>query len=297
MIYCVIPVFNRREMLRGCLASLGAQTDRIFRVIVVDDGSTDGTFQMLESEFPDVKVFRGDGNLWWTAAINKGVEYALTVCGKDDNLLILNDDLVVPPDYFANFVSLTQAYHDTLIGSVVTDIDDRDRICSGGVRINWLTAKQWSLNSGKALSSFGKGYIVEVSLLTGRGVLIPAKVFRELGLYNDRHYKQCGDTELPVRAWRAGYRLIVSYDVPVFSHIRQNGHLDHAQTDRPSDAKKYYYRLSDAKEYYFGIRSNANLRYRFWFAYDTSANIIQGTLYLICDLIRITKYFLLRRRT
>jgi GT2 family glycosyltransferase len=68
MIYIVIPVFNRKHYTKDCLLSLSAQTYSVFKTIVVDDGSTDGTADMLKEEFPEVIVLKGTGNLFWTAA-------------------------------------------------------------------------------------------------------------------------------------------------------------------------------------------------------------------------------------
>ena len=284
MMYIVIPVYNRKKLLNDCLLSLRKQTNRNFTVVVVDDGSTDGTDEMLRDEFPEVVTLRGNGSLWWTGAINVGVKHALSQCAEEDTLLILNDDLTVPEYYVATFFELATRHPDALIGSVVTDIDHPDVIHSGGVRINWLTAKTRDTNLGKSLASFGKGYFQEVSTLTGRGVLIPSKVFRKIGVYNDRHYAQCGDTELPCRAHRAGYPLIVSYDVPVFSIVREEGHINHAEK----------FTVAHIKKYYFNVRSNFNLRYRFWFAYDATSNPLQGTVFFVCDFLRITNHFVKR---
>ncbi len=284
MIYITIPVFNRKKYLEECLESLRKQTNQDFKVIVTDDGSTDGTSEMLAQDFPEVMVLHGDGNLWWTGAINKGVAKALELGKENDYILALNDDLIVPENYIENFYKLAAANPDTLIGSVVTYYDNPDKIASGGVRINWLTAKSQKLNDEKSLSSFGKGFTIEVSSLTGRGVLIPSKVFRELGLYNDKHYQQCGDTELPRRAYKAGYKLIVAYDVPVFSHVMDKGHINHSVS----------FTLKDVKKYFFDIRSNANIKYKFWFAYDASPNIFIGTSYFLLKLARITGHFVKR---
>ncbi len=284
MIYITIPVFNRKAYLKECLESLRKQTNQDFKVIVTDDGSTDGTSEMLAEDFPEVIVLHGDGNLWWTGAINKGVAKALELGKEEDYILALNDDLIVPENYIENFYKLAAAHPDTLVGSVVTYYNNPDEIASGGVRINWMTAKSHKLNDGKSLASFGKGFTIEVSCLTGRGVLIPSKVFRELGLYNDKHYQQCGDTELPRRAYKAGYKLIVAYDVPVFSHVMDKGHINHTSK----------FTLKDLKKYYFDIRSNANLKYRFWFAYDASPNIFIGTSYFLLKFARITGHFVKR---
>lgn len=286
MIFIIIPVFNRKVLLFNCIDSLRSQTNQNFEVIVVDDGSTDGTSDMLREHFPKVTVLKGDGNLWWTGSINVGVRHALSLCKENDFIMALNDDLVVAPDYIDNYYRLVAAHPDTLIGSVVTDINNRDLIQSGGVKMNWITAKIRNINSGKSLASFGKGYYEEVSYLTGRGVLFPSKVFRAVGLYNDKHYAQCGDPELPRRAHMAGFRLIVSYDVPVFSVVLDEGHINHADK----------FKFSHIKKYYFNIRSNTNLRYRFWFAYDATPNVIQGTVFLVCDFLRITYHFMKKVR-
>lgn len=282
MIYITIPVHNRVHLLRNCLLSLRNQSSKDFRIIVTDDGSTDGTEEMLRAEFPEVSVLKGDGNLWWTGSINKAVTHAVNLCREGDHILVLNDDLEVPENYIANFYSLAAKYPDMLIGSVVTDFDARDRIVNGGTVINWFTGKQKELNMGESLSSFGRGHVEDnVSYLTGRGVLIPCKVFRELGVYNNKHYTQCGDTEFPIRARKNGYRLLVSYDVPVFSH---KGHSIH----------KEKYSLSSLKGYYFDVRSHVNLRERFWFAIDSTANVFHGLWFFTMDFTRITVHFLRR---
>jgi GT2 family glycosyltransferase len=236
---------------------------------------------MIANEFPDVIVLHGDGNLWWTGAMNEGIRYALSISQDTDHILVLNDDLVVPKDYIASLYRLISKFPNTLIGSVILDISNKDTILTGGSKVNWWNAKRHNLDVGKNWASFPKGFYNEVSTLTGRGVLIPIRVFRELGLYNQLHYKQYGDTELPKRAEKAGYRLIVSYDAVVYSHpLKENNFI---QTEK--------YRLENVKKYFWSIRSNTDLRVRFWYAYDTSSNILQGTVYLLFDLIRITFHF------
>lgn len=284
MIYIVIPVYNRAAFTRACLLSLRDQTCKDFSIVVIDDGSTDGTEEMIKQEFPEVVLLHGDGNLWWTGATNRGVRYVLGICGPTDYVLALNNDLIVPPDYISTFTNLSANFPNTLIGSVVTDIDDIDTICSGGVKINWKTAKLVNLNTGKKRSSFPQGFFTEVSILTGRGVLIPSQVFREIGLYNERHYPLYGDTELPKRAEKAGYKLIVSYDVAVYSHWKDPNNINHQEK----------YGLADIKKYFWNIRSKSDLRCRFWFAYDTSSNILQGTRFLILNMIRTIYGFVKR---
>ena len=117
--YVVIPVHNRKALTRGCLQSLQQQSDENFEIVVIDDGSTDGTSEMIRQQFPNVVLLQGDGNLWWVGAINEGIRHVLDICSPDDCILLLNDDLVVPQNYISQLKKLALTFPNTLIGSVV----------------------------------------------------------------------------------------------------------------------------------------------------------------------------------
>lgn len=285
-IFIIIPVHNRKDRTRQCLLSLEKQTEKFFETIVVDDGSTDGTTEMIQNEFPAVQVLTGSGNLWWAGATNLGIQHVLNNLNADDLILLLNNDLVVPDDFISNAYKAAYKYPETLIGSVVTDVDEKDFIFSGGVRINWATAKWLEPNKGKTLTDFPRGYILDVSTLTGRGVLIPASVFEKVGLYNSKHLPQCGDTEFPVRAARAGFRLIVDYSMIVYHDANENEHISY----------RNHYKLTDASEYFFSIKSHTFLKDRFWFAVSTLNNPLRIIRYLFFDLVRTIGHFIIRLR-
>src|SRR5690349_10490763 len=92
MVCVVIPVHNRKSFTYDCIISLYNQTVHADEIIVVDDGSTDGTREMLRKDFPDVHVLSGNGNLFWTASINKGIRYGLELGA--DHILTMNNDTI-----------------------------------------------------------------------------------------------------------------------------------------------------------------------------------------------------------
>ncbi len=205
-IYVVVPVFNRKPLIERFLYCMREETFHNFETIVVDDGSTDGTAELITTNFKEVELLRGDGNLWWTGAVNLGIKHALAKASEDDAILVINDDVEVDPNYLESLYELSRSIPQALIGSVVVDIDHPEVIVDGGRTVNWWTAKFRIHNSQRKLSEFPTNYSVDASLLTGWGTLIPVVVFRKIGLYDDKHFQQCGDTELPVRAKNAGYR-------------------------------------------------------------------------------------------
>jgi N-acetylglucosaminyl-diphospho-decaprenol L-rhamnosyltransferase len=285
-IYVVVPVFNRRKLIERFLECMRRQSITGFETIVVDDGSTDGTSELIRTTFPEVVLLRGDSNLWWTGAINKGIQYAMAKASNHDAILVINDDVEVDPWYLETIRREWLTLPDTLIGSVVVDIDRPDLICDGGTLINWWTAKVTKLNRGMPVAAFGPQYRLDVSVLSGRGVLIPVHVFRKVGIYNDRHYQQSGDEELPVRAKKAGYRLKMSYDCMVKGHTKTSYGLNVADA----------YSVKDIRKYFFDVRSNRRLRSCAFFAYDTAANPFAFVSFLFMDLTRNVVHFVRRLR-
>ena len=154
-------------------------------------------------------------------------------------------------------------------------------IDNGGNIVNWWTAKFSVLNRGERRDKFPKDHYVDVSFLTGRGTLIPVQVFHQIGLYDEKHFQQCGDTEFPVRAKKAGYRLIVSYDAVVKSPVTSSDSINVSN----------HYLLKDITSYFLGIRSNFRLKYRFFFSLKTAASPLRFISFFTLDLLRITGHF------
>ncbi len=280
MIYVVTPVHNRKEVVRCFLECLRSQTSRDFEIVIVDDGSTDGTSNMVEKEFPEVTLLKGDGNLWWTGGTNLGLQYVLRRASDDDHVLIINDDVEIDPDYLERMLAFAVQHPRALIGSVIVDADDPKVIWDGGRLRNWTTAKHRMLNQGMQLSSFDPSTYYEVSQLTGRGVLAPTRVFREIGLYDAVHFKHRGDTELPLRAKKHGYQLLVYYGAVVKSYTA----LTHS-------SETHRYRLSDFKQYVFDFRSSGSLSFRFYFALKSATTPLQFMSFLTFDVTRTIIHF------
>lgn len=283
-VFAVVPTFNRKEKLRSFLNCWNKQDYANRQLIIVDDGSNDGTDQVIAELAPHARHVIGNGELWWTGSVNRGIKEALVDCQKGDALLLLNDDLEFGPDLITTLVRQLKRNPRSIIGSLLVDADRPETILDGGICVNWWTAKFSVLNEGKRVDQFERNTIVEVSTLTGRGVLFPIEVYQEVGLYDDEHFKQCGDTELPARAKNKGYRLLVSYDARVSTHLESTDGIN----------VQHQYRLSDLKKYYFDIKSNSRLVYRLFLGWNTRQNPLQFVSYMTFDLTRVTGHFVKR---
>ncbi|MDP2400847.1 MAG: glycosyltransferase family 2 protein, partial [Actinomycetota bacterium] len=227
VVYGVVPVRNRWALTSNCLQALRGQTHADVCMVIVDDGSTDGTAEHLAREFPEVTVLHGDGGLWWTGATALGIEWALERCNEDDFILALNNDTTVDPDYIERLLEVASRFDNrALVGSVAVDNRDRDTIVDGGPHVNWVTAKGGSLHSGESLTSVCSQGVTtaEPDLLPGRGTLIPVRCIREIGNFDATRLPHYGaDYEFSARARRAGYQLVMSFKAPVYSEVEATG--------------------------------------------------------------------------
>src|SRR6266513_108436 len=90
----VIVSFNTRDITKQCLASIFEFTKGVvFEIIVVDNGSVDGSPEIIEAEFPSVRMIRNDRNTGFAAAQNRGM---LATSGA--YILVLNSDIVFTAD-------------------------------------------------------------------------------------------------------------------------------------------------------------------------------------------------------
>lgn len=167
----VIPVHDRKEITRACLERLvRLDVPAWAGVIVVDDGSTDGTGRMIETEHPWVRLLRGDGRLWWTGAIVAGMRAAIE---KGAECVIwLNDDTL--PDPGALEVLARQAETSGgICGAVCRGEKDHSVAYGGGMIMN-----HWP----RPLRQVEGQTPLLVDWLHGNLVAIPKVVWQRCGL-------------------------------------------------------------------------------------------------------------------
>lgn len=227
MIYICIPVFNRVDYTRRCLQSIRRQSFPEYGIIICDDGSTDGTGEIVSSEFPEARIIRGDGSLWWTGGTNRCVEAALAMAMPGDFIFTLNNDTELATDTLQVLYEFASGRPDSIVACGNYFNNDHNRLEGTAfvARGKWPFALYHKLLFpwGQDVTKL-RERIYEVSSVSGKGVLIPVRVFRDIGLYNAEklpHYH--GDTEFTRRAVDRGYKLYLNLNAVIYTDQTASG--------------------------------------------------------------------------
>jgi GT2 family glycosyltransferase len=221
----IIPTYNRKNYLSRLLLQLKNQVlnNVDMSIIVVVDGSTDGTLEMLESEFPEVGIVQGNGHWWWTKSINEGCKFALK--NLSDAMLLMNDDAEIDEKYVETLLNSAEKQPDAIIGSLnITKIKPYKIYFSGVKKITWWNAK--SVRYHKIFSLYNENLtgLHKSVLLMGRGMFIPTWVFEKIGFFDEKSFPQYkADLDFVLTAHENNIKTFISWDSIVYSHMELTG--------------------------------------------------------------------------
>jgi hypothetical protein len=211
MIHIIIPVHNRIELSKKCLESIDSQTYKDWCVYFVDDGSIDGTYEWLQNiNRKNVKHLIGDGSLWWSGAMNKGIKRVLKIAKENDYIMSLNNDLIFA-DNNALLILLDAAigHKKSICSSVSVSNNSNKVMSSGSIMISWFLniTKHHFIN--RLYSDIKESEIKLLDMLSGRSVIYPIAVFKDNNFDEVNFPQYGGDNEFGIRAKKIGYKLLL----------------------------------------------------------------------------------------
>jgi GT2 family glycosyltransferase len=253
----LIPVFNGIHHTKKCITGLYnmiekiEKTDRI-AVVVIDDGSKDGTGEWIRDNFPKVKVLQGDGTLWWSGGINMGIKYALDEL-KTEYILWWNNDIKPAPDYLKQLLEIIDKEEVYIGGSKIYYAGNEQLIWSMGGKFDTRSGKKFMLGMNE-YDNESYNHEVDADWLPGMGTFIHKSVFEKIGFVDESMFPQYhGDSDFTFRAKLAGYSIKVYPELKIWNDKSNSGllHQDSAKQliKTLNDVKSNYHIMKDIQFY------------------------------------------------
>ncbi|MBK9284928.1 MAG: glycosyltransferase family 2 protein [Sphingobacteriaceae bacterium] len=224
-IVVLIPTYNRKEQLIQLLKQLlvkGYYGQYTFEIVVVVDGSQDGTLETLEKEFKQIHVVKGNGNWWYTKSMNEGFKYADKL--NPHFVLTLNDDIKLESDYLQKMIkAIHQSPSNSIIGSVsLTENNPHKLLFSGIKKIKWWRMKLVRYHElFEQIDIKQQAGIYKSIALPGRGTLIPFSIIKELKMFDAQFLQYHSDYDFCLRARKKGYCTVISWEAINYSYAAQ----------------------------------------------------------------------------
>lgn len=194
----VIPNYNGIKYLENCLRSLETEQAHI---IVVDNGSSDGSYELLATKFPQVETIRFEENTGFCKAVNAGIKKS-----KTEYVILLNNDTIAEQGFVRALEEAIEQDERIFSGSAkMLSMQEQEKIDDAGdlyCALGWA----YAIGKGKAESQYTTSYPIFAAC--GGACIYRKSILDKIGLLDENHFAYLEDIDLGYRALIHGYRNI-----------------------------------------------------------------------------------------
>ena len=194
----VIPNYNGKKFLNGCLRSLENQSISEFETILVDDGSTDGRVEYVKERFPKVRIISLKKNGGFCRAVNRGIQASET-----PYVILLNNDVEADRDFVREMLSGIRKYKDCFSCSAqLRNLYRPDKIDDAG---DYYCALGWAFALGKDRNAEAYQKTRRIFASCGGAAIYRRELLEKIGCFDEKHFAYLEDIDLGYRARIYGY--------------------------------------------------------------------------------------------
>ncbi len=195
----IIPNYNGCHFMEPCLASLKEQTFQDYRILIVDNASTDGSVEYVKEHYPEIEVIALDQNYGFSKAVNIGIRRSCT-----PYVILLNNDTTVDSHYVEELVgTIERSPRIFSVSSKMIQMYHPELIDSAG---DLYTLTGWGVcrGVGRPVSNYTEAD--EVFSACAGAAIYRRQVFQKIGLFDENHFAYLEDIDVGYRAKIFGYR-------------------------------------------------------------------------------------------
>lgn len=213
-IVVVVPNWNDKESLSACLDALRSQSQR-HTVMVVENGSTDGSLELLQQNYPDVALTINRVNLGFAGGVNSGIRPAIDQGYK--YIALLNNDAVADKNWLKELVHVLDTRPEVgIVTSKILSGDGKHLDSTGDYYTNWGLPYP----RGRGESDINKyDDQTEIFGASGGASLYRVSTLDEIGLFDEDFFAYYEDVDLSFRAQLAGWKVAFAPKAVVYHQI------------------------------------------------------------------------------
>jgi GT2 family glycosyltransferase len=211
----IITNWNGKKWLADCFKALYAQTSSDFEIILVDDGSTDGSAEWVNETFPSVRVIRQQEHLGFAGANNVGIRAA-----QGEFIVTLNNDTLADPNWLEAMMAAVTVPDVGMVAAQMLIWDNPDLLDSAGIEVDWAG---FGWNRMHGLPAQRAMHQKEIFGPCAGAALYRRDMLAEIGLFDEDFYTYYEDIDLAWRAHRAGWRCVYTPAAKVLHYHSATG--------------------------------------------------------------------------
>ena len=213
----IIPNWNGLSLLGPCLDALRRQVYRDYKVIVVDNGSSDDSVSVLRSEYPEVNVLALSANRGYSGGSNAGIGAA-----RGEMLVMLNNDTEADPHWLEQLVAALDRHPEAGSAASRMMIYDQPSILHSAGDIYRTSGIP---DSRGVWQPYGPPFDQECYVFGGCGgaVAYRREMLDAVGVFEERFFMYCEDVDLNWRAQLAGWKCVYAPQAVVYHHLSATG--------------------------------------------------------------------------
>jgi GT2 family glycosyltransferase len=227
----IVLNWNGKEDTIECLESLKRVTYSNYDIMLVDNGSTDGSVEFFRKWYPTLEIIENGENLGFAEGNNVGIRKALE--NEVDYVLLLNNDTVVDPEFLEEMVKVAESNLKIgIVGPKICYYHNPSKIWSVGGDINLFTGSIKNKGDMKPQDIF-QG-ILTVDYVSGCALMIKSNLIKKIGLLDKDYFLYFEETDWNIRARKIGYISVVTCEAKVL-------HKSGASMKKVKDIDYYYF--------------------------------------------------------
>ncbi|MFQ5449707.1 MAG: glycosyltransferase family 2 protein [Nitrospinaceae bacterium] len=208
----IVPNWNGIRFIGMCLDSLAASTFGAFEVIVVDNGSVDGSRELVEEEYPWVRLVKLPENMGFATACNRGIQAA-----RGDYICLLNNDIEVEPGWITQLYEGMERHPECGMGTTkMMFLDQRDTFYNTGDLFH-----AWSSGGGRGQGEKDAGQYDREEYVFGACAgagIYRRELFDTVGVFDEDFFIFAEDVDLNMRGQLQGFQAVYLPQAKVY-HI------------------------------------------------------------------------------